>query len=573
MSAAVATAGVSPFSRLWQRDLDAYPTNRRRYGYLAIVVLTAIVLYYQNYVGGSVSTQLLPYFHLSLLYYVNILVISNAIGAFASLAAGIADRIGRANLVVYGTFVTSLIALFGIPNLHNRVAFGVLASIHGMIEGVILVATPALVRDFSPQVGRAAAMGFWTMGPVLGSLVVSEVSSHTLPHLHAWQDQFVIAGITGLAMATVALFGLRELNAGLRDQIMVSLQERTVLALRARGMDLGEATRRPLQQMFKPDIVLSALAISVFLLGYYTAVGFFPIYFQTALGFTQSQANALLNWYWSFNAISLVLFGAMSDRLAVRKPFMLVGAIFGVFVGVTFLTRANHAHPSFASIAVLLALTGIWGGCAFATWMASFTETVERRNPALVATGLAVWGWVLRLVVAGSFLILPHVVPSVTPLVNSGPEVQARATAFAQQFPQLAAEAQAHPEVFTKLASFPSASAIPNSVLTQALLTVGPTALTQLQNPTAQSDLRWLSQHAPAVEHAKAETPGQWQHWLWACVGGEIFFIPMIFLMAGYWSPRRAREERARLEAQLLAAVPTQETPSDRPRRHRVQPV
>ena len=41
-----------------------------------------------------------------------------------------------------------------------------------MVEGICLVATPALIRDFSPQVGRATAMGFWTSGPVLGSLIV-----------------------------------------------------------------------------------------------------------------------------------------------------------------------------------------------------------------------------------------------------------------------------------------------------------------------------------------------------------------------------------------------------------------
>ena len=27
------------------------------------------------------------------------------------------------------------------------------------------------------------------------------------------------------------------------------------------------------------------------------------------------------------------------------------------------------------------------------------------------------------------------------------------------------------------------------------------------------------------------------------CVGGEVIFIPFIFIMAGHWSPRRAREE------------------------------
>ena len=100
---------------------------------------------------------------------------------------------------------------------------------------------------------------------------------------------------------------------------------------------------------------------------------------------------------------------------------MLAGGAFGsIVISITFLSKATHNNPIFSSVAILLAFIGIWGGAAFAPWMASFTETVERRNPALTATGLAVWGWLLRIVVAVAFLILPHVVNSVTPLVDKG---------------------------------------------------------------------------------------------------------------------------------------------------------
>ncbi len=85
----------------------------------SIVVLTTIILYYQLYIGGAVATQILGGFHMTFLYYVGILVITNLIGAFASLAAGISDRIGRANLVVYGTIITSLLALFAHPERHT----------------------------------------------------------------------------------------------------------------------------------------------------------------------------------------------------------------------------------------------------------------------------------------------------------------------------------------------------------------------------------------------------------------------------------------------------------------------
>lgn len=553
MAMAAERPGPPVLARLWRRDLDAYPDNTARYGYLFVVVVTTVVLYYQLYVGGSVATQLLAELHMTFRFYVTALVIGNAVGAFASLAAGLSDRVGRANLVVYGTVATSLIAAIGIPHVHTKWGLVVLTSLSGLVEGVILVATPALVRDFSPQVGRAAAMGFWTMGPVLGSLVVSEVSSHTLPHLHAWQDQYMIAGLVGLGVALVAMVWLRELNAGLRDQIMVSLRERTVLEVKARGLDIEDATRAPYRQMLKPDVVLSALAISVYLLGYYTAVAFFPILFQTVMSFSQSQSNSLLNWYWGANAVCLVAFGIASDRLSVRKPFMLVGAAFTVAISIAFLTKVG-GRPSYTSVAVLLALTGICGGAAFATWMAAFTETVERRNPALTGTGLAVWGWLLRLIVAAAFLVLPHVVNSVTPLVDRGAAVQARAAATAAAFPQLYAEVQAHPEVFTQLASYPP-NAIPGRVVNHALVTVGPTALTQLQNPEAQADLRYLASYAPAVQRAQAQAPQQWKRWLWICAGGQIFFIPMVFLMAGYWRPRRAKAELARREAALLSVA------------------
>ena len=53
--------------------------------------------------------------------------------------------------------------------------------------------------------------------------------------------------------------------------------------------------------------------------------------------------------------------------------------------------------------------------------MAGYTETVEAKNPALVGTGLALWGWILRLVVGISFIFLPLVITSVNPVVDNLP--------------------------------------------------------------------------------------------------------------------------------------------------------
>jgi len=108
------------------------------------------------------------------------------------------------------------------------------------VEGVCLVATPALIRDFSPQVGRATAMGFWTSGPVLGSLIVSTVGTATIPAVindsRFWTREFRICGMAGLIVFVIALVGLKELSPALRDQIMVTLRERALVEARAKGL-------------------------------------------------------------------------------------------------------------------------------------------------------------------------------------------------------------------------------------------------------------------------------------------------------------------------------------------------
>ncbi|MDA8275351.1 MAG: MFS transporter, partial [Actinomycetota bacterium] len=185
-AAAGSTSGHGPLARaLWYRQIYRYPDTGRRIGYLAIVVAATIMLYYQLYVAGAVAPQILAHYGMSFRFYVDVSVLSNAIGAFSSVLAGLADRWGRANMVAYGLGVTALLVLFGIPNAPNKWAFLILVVAVGFVEGIVLVATPALVRDFSPQMGRASAMGFWTLGPVVGSLVVSIVASTTLSHLVA----------------------------------------------------------------------------------------------------------------------------------------------------------------------------------------------------------------------------------------------------------------------------------------------------------------------------------------------------------------------------------------------------
>jgi MFS family permease len=543
--------------RLWDRQLDHYPDTGPRVVYLGIVVMATIVLYYELYVLGAVAPSILQHYHMSFRYFVYILVIGNGIGAFTSLIAGLADRWGRANLVVYGLALTGLLTLFGLPNAPNKLSFGVLYAAISFVEGIILVATPALVRDFSPQVGRASAMGFWTLGPVIGSLAVTEVSSNTLSHLKAWQDQFYISGVVGLVVFVIALFVLRELSPNLRDQLMVNMRDRALIEARAKGLDIEESLRHPWRQMFHLDIVGSAFAVSVLLLIYYTAVAFFVIYFTTIFGFTQKQANGMGNWFWACEAVTLVVVGYVSDKVRVRKPFMLAGATGLAIMTVIFATRTSQPHTSYYTFVVIVSLMAISLSIAYCPWMASFTETVEKRNPALTATGLAIWGWILRAVVAVSFFILPNLVSSTTTLVDSGAQVQALAAKYAQQLVTINAVDQA---TVGRLTVNPADTAAIGTAVGEISKKLGVAPGVALQKLIAVSqvpkaDLTYLVTHGPKIQKAAKASPRQWRHWWWVCVAGEVVFIPLIALMAGRWNPKKARADEAEHERMVDAEL------------------
>jgi ACS family D-galactonate transporter-like MFS transporter len=147
---------------------------------------------------------------------------------------------------------------------------------------------------------------------------------------------------------------------------------------------------------------------------------------------------------------------------------MVIGGVIAAVMVVVYLEQAGH-HPSYYTVALMLALLSLGLGIAFAPWMASFTETVEARNPALTATGLAIWGWIQRIVVFVSFLIIPAVVSTVTPLVTYGPTVQADVAAYAPEI----AFAQAHPAVVADAQKVPAnviatATSIPPTVTAAA---------------------------------------------------------------------------------------------------------
>ena len=477
---------------LWRRGLAQYPDAGPRRRYLLLVVAITISLYYALYAASGVTPLLLAGLHLPFRDFVFILAGGNLVGAFASLLAGLSDRFGRANLVVYGLLVVGLLVFFVLPDVTTAAQWAWGFGAISFVEGIILVATPALIRDFSPQLGRATAMGFWTIGPVLGSLTVSFITTLTLPHTHTWQSEYRICGTVELTMFVIAFLFLRELAPALRDQLMVSERDRALIEMRAKGLDIEASLRNPWRQMLHVDVIASAFGVSVLLLFYYTAVAFGLIYLVTVFRFPIGEANEVADWNWATNAIALILAGVLSDRLRVRKPFMVFGGVWGFIFIAIYLLQAG-GHPSFIRLTFLTCVQSFFIGFAYVTWMASFTETVEAHNPALTATGLAIWGWLLRLVVTACFLALPFVVKAVNPLIAAPYYIAAYKHDLAAHIP-------------------PSAA-----------------LLAQLG----------------VIKAAAAAAPGQWRSWYWICEAGVVVFLGTVFLMRGRWNVKAARADEA----------------------------
>ena len=187
--------------------------------------------------------------------------------------------------------------------------------------------------------------------------------------------------------------------------------------------------------------------------------------------------------------------------------------------------------------------------------MASFTETVEKHNPALIATGLAVWGWIIRVVVALSALILPMVVSSMTPLVTYGAQA---ATCDGRTRTQLATARGDRPEDPGRAPVHPGQHAARRG---------GGRDRQGVRRHPGRRDrpAPRPRQGAPggpfpraarhAVQNAAAAAPGQWKNWWWVCVGGEVLFLPFIFIMTGRWSPRKAKQDADEHEAKVQAEL------------------
>jgi MFS family permease len=359
-----------------------------------VTLAIAVTLYSHIFVAVSVLPLLQRELGFTLQHFGLYLMLVFLVSAISSLFGSLSDRLGRANLVVYGSILSALLTL-GVALTGTTRSFFIAGWTLTLVEGALQVTLLALVRDFSPRMSRAFALGFYSIGPWGGQILATTVASLTLPLYGTWQSQYVISSALSLLVALIAFFGLRELGPGLRGQVIMTADDAAHLEERAAQLDAAAATRRPWRQMLRPSILLSSLGYTLYNVPRYSFNAFLPTYLNGALAIPLAQANGIASLFGlAFIGGSLVI-GFCSDRLQARKPFILTGALAVALMLLFFMGLTSATGLGVLTLTLIcLSFSQAMGNVS---WLAAFTETAEEINPALVGTALAIQGALFRL--------------------------------------------------------------------------------------------------------------------------------------------------------------------------------
>jgi MFS transporter, Spinster family, sphingosine-1-phosphate transporter len=300
-------------SRLPASAPELHP-DRRKWKVLAFLVAAGAL----NYADRTAITSVFPLLRRDLaISDVGLAAIGSLFlwsYAFASPVAGIiADRVSRSRLIAISLVAWSLVtAATGLVT--NSSQLFTIRVLLGLSECLYLPAALGLLADYHGPNTRATALGFHsgalTMGMVAGSTV-----SGFLADRFGWRPCFLILGMVGVILATVAAMWLRDAPVSLPDATAAEPLRTTLSALAATpsyGIVLIEAG-------------LIALSTWVF-------VNWLPLYFRETYGITLAAAGFSGTFALTAGATLGVLVGGyVSDRVArsgARRRLLMLSLLY-----------------------------------------------------------------------------------------------------------------------------------------------------------------------------------------------------------------------------------------------------
>ncbi|WP_436761356.1 MFS transporter [Streptosporangium sp. V21-05] len=388
---------MKPF---YVRELTVYPTGRRRIWLLTIAVLASLIANFETTLS-TILPLLLVDLNMSLQTYGLISAVSVLVGGLSAGFGGIlSDRWGRISILVPTLTVTAA-CNFLLATVDSVTGLFWVRCLMLFIEGAGISITASLVRDFSPRLGRAQAFAFWTWGPVGAAFLASAIAGLTLPLFdNAWQPQAIIMGCVSLALCAVVIWQIAEPSAALRNRVMA---EENAAAAEGK-LDPGKV-----RELLKhPHLWAHVLGNTAWSVLYWTFTIFSVAILVTAFGLTAAQANLVTALGVILNALTVVVIGRISDRLQLRKPFIVAGTI-GTAVVLAYYITLIGGDAGFGHIAAVYAGLYLFMGVAYVPWMASFSEDAEDVDPSLQGAALGLWGLAVRVMIVVLLLVATQV--------------------------------------------------------------------------------------------------------------------------------------------------------------------
>jgi OPA family glycerol-3-phosphate transporter-like MFS transporter len=390
---------MKPF---YVRELSVYPTGRRRLWLLSMAVLASLIANFETTIA-TILPLLREDLHMSLETYGLVAATSVLVGGISAGFGGIlSDRWGRVAILV-PTLTVTAVCNFLFATVGSVGALFAVRCLMLFIEGAGITITASLVRDFSPRLGRAQAFAFWTWGPVGASFLASAIAGITLPLFgDAWQSQAIIMGVVSLVLCAVVLWQIAEPSAALRARVVT---EEAAFAAEEK-IDPGKV-----RELFRhPHLWAHVLGNTGWQLLYWT----FAIFGQTLLvdsfGVNVATANGIVALGIVLNALTVVAVGRVSDRLQLRKPFVLAGTVATIVLLGYYISLIGGERPGTVHIAAVYALLFLAMGVAYVPWMANFSENAEDVRASLQGAALGLWGMVVRIMIVVLLVVAPQVV-------------------------------------------------------------------------------------------------------------------------------------------------------------------
>jgi MFS transporter, AAHS family, 4-hydroxybenzoate transporter len=251
-------------------QIDRAPVGRLQWVILALSLLAMILEGYDTFTVGYVGSQIAAAFAVSP-SKLGVVFTSGIIGsAVGYLVVGpIADRYGRRNLILTGTFAFGLLTLISIA-ARSFETFVAIRTVAGVALGVVLPNVVALVAEMAPTRWRSLSVVILYSGFAIGSAVGGLLAADLVP-LFGWRSVLVAGGVAPIGLAllmwgvlpeSIRFLAIRDPGDPRLRRTLARIAGSERIPPNARFTLLaGAGNRQPVMQLFTDGRALPTLLI------------------------------------------------------------------------------------------------------------------------------------------------------------------------------------------------------------------------------------------------------------------------------------------------------------------------